>query len=100
MSTLHILSHSPFDGSRLDTCLRLLQAGDALLLCGDATYALASGTRQRQAIECLPVAIALYALAEDIQARALTDLPERLTEVDYPGFVDLCCLHAKSTSWS
>ena len=40
MATLHILSHSPFADSRLASCLRLLGAQDALLLCGDAVYAL------------------------------------------------------------
>ncbi|WP_277419150.1 DsrH/TusB family sulfur relay protein, partial [Pseudomonas viridiflava] len=40
MSTLHVLSHSPFTDNRLDSCLRLLGDNDGILLCGDATYAL------------------------------------------------------------
>ncbi|MBS7676314.1 hypothetical protein KIN13_23260, partial [Vibrio cholerae] len=35
MSTLHVVSHSPFTDSRLDSCLRLCGAEDAILLCGD-----------------------------------------------------------------
>ena len=44
MSTLHVLSHSPFGDERLTSCLRLLGAADALLLSGDAAYALQPGT--------------------------------------------------------
>ena len=40
MSTLHVLSHSPFTDTRLSSCLRLLGSADGLLLCGDAAYAL------------------------------------------------------------
>ncbi|TBU96066.1 sulfurtransferase complex subunit TusB [Stutzerimonas kirkiae] len=99
MSTLHILSLSPFEGGHLDTCLRLLQGGDALLLCGDAVHALAPGTSRRQVLQRLPRDISLYALAEDIEARSLSDLPERLIAIDYPAFVDICGLYSKSNSW-
>ncbi|WP_413770140.1 DsrH/TusB family sulfur metabolism protein, partial [Vibrio vulnificus] len=44
MSTLHVLSHSPFGDNRLTSCLRVLGDQDALLLCGDATYALQPGS--------------------------------------------------------
>jgi tRNA 2-thiouridine synthesizing protein B len=36
MSTLHVLSHSPFGDERLSSCLRIIGAADALLLSGDA----------------------------------------------------------------
>ena len=48
MATLHVLSHSPFADSRLASCLRLLGADDALLLSGDAVYALQPGTANLQ----------------------------------------------------
>ena len=38
-------------------------------------------------------------LAEDLEARALTDLPSRLSAVDYPAFVELCCRYDKVNSW-
>ena len=44
MSTLHVLSHSPFGDDRLTSCLRVIGANDALLLTGDAVYALQPGT--------------------------------------------------------
>jgi tRNA 2-thiouridine synthesizing protein B len=98
MSTLHVLSHSPFSDSRLSSCLRLLGSDDALLLCGDAVYAVQADTAQRKALELMPEAISLYALAEDLQARHLTP-PERLTLVDYPGFVALSCQYDKVNTW-
>ncbi|HSX71420.1 MAG TPA: sulfurtransferase complex subunit TusB, partial [Pseudomonas sp.] len=71
MATLHLLSHSPFSDSRLASCLRLLGPDDGVLLSGDAVYALQPGTAQLQALELMPASIALYALDEDLQARAL-----------------------------
>ncbi|WAJ39912.1 sulfurtransferase complex subunit TusB [Pseudomonas sp. GOM7] len=98
MATLHILSHSPFADSRLASCLRLLGAGDALLLSGDAVYALQPGTANLQALQLMPASIALHALDEDLTARGL-QAPERVQPVDYPGFVELCTRYAKVNSW-
>jgi tRNA 2-thiouridine synthesizing protein B len=98
MATLHMLSHSPFSDSRLVSCLRLLGPGDGLLLTGDATYALQPGTAQLQALGLMPDTIALYALDEDLHARAITP-PARVQVVDYPAFVELCATFAKVNSW-
>lgn len=98
MATLHVLSHSPFTDSRLSSCLRLLGSQDALLLCGDAVYALQAGSAQRQALELMPAAIALYALDEDVQARGVAH-PTRLTLIDYPAFVALSCQYHKVNTW-
>lgn len=99
MSTLHLLSHSPFADSRLASCLHLLGSGDALLLSGDAVYALQTSTAQRQALELMPDGIGLFALEEDVTARGLADLPERLQIVDYHGFVELCCRYTRTNAW-
>jgi tRNA 2-thiouridine synthesizing protein B len=98
MATLHVLSHSPFSDSRLSSCLRLLGPADGLLLCGDAVYALQPGTAQRQALDLMPVAIGLFALDEDLCARALA-APPRVQAVDYPGFVELSCRFDKVNGW-
>lgn len=98
MATLHVLSHSPFSDSRLNSCLRLLGANDGLLLSGDAVYALQPGSAQRQALELMPETIGLFALAEDLSARAI-DAPQRAQVVDYPGFVELSCRFDKVNSW-
>ncbi|MGG2397135.1 sulfurtransferase complex subunit TusB [Pseudomonas sp. SH1-B] len=98
MATLHILSHSPFADSRLGSCLRLLGAEDALLLSGDAVYALQPGTANLQALKLMPTSVALYALDEDLSARGL-QAPERAQALDYPDFVELCTRYAKVNSW-
>ena len=98
MATLHLLSHSSFNDSRLASCLRLLGPDDGLLLSGDAVYALQPGTAQWQALELMPASVALYALEEDLQARALA-APDRAQAIDYPAFVELCGRYAKVNSW-
>lgn len=99
MTTLHLLAHSPFTDSRLSSCLRLLGSHDGLLLSGDAVYALQPGTAQRQALELMPESIALFALDEDLQARALSELPSRVKRLDYQAFVELTLSYAKVNSW-
>ncbi|UIN54470.1 sulfurtransferase complex subunit TusB [Pseudomonas kribbensis] len=96
MSTLHVLSHSPFGDERLTSCLRLLGASDALLLCGDAAYALQPGTAPFSALESRKVK--LFVLAEDAQARAV-QVPDWAEAIDYPAFVELSIHHAKVNSW-
>lgn len=99
MSTLHVLSHSPFGDDRFSSCLRLLGEQDALLLSGEAVQALRSSTAPRQQLEALPAGITLFALEEDVAARALEGLPPRVDLLDYPGFVALCIQHEKVNSW-
>ncbi|MGJ7514698.1 sulfurtransferase complex subunit TusB [Pseudomonas baetica] len=96
MSTLHVLSHSPFGDDRLDTCLRLIGADDALLLSGDAAYALQPGTAPFMALNARD--LKLYVLAEDAQARAIA-VPDWAEAIDYPAFVELSIHHDKVNSW-
>jgi len=96
MSTLHVLSHSPFGDERLTSCLRLLGASDALLLSGDAAYALQPGTAPFDALETRRVK--LFVLAEDAQARAV-QVPDWAEAIDYPAFVELSIHHDKVNSW-
>lgn len=96
MSTLHVLSHSPFGDDRLSSCLRLIGAADALLLCGDAAYALQPGTEPFNALEGRN--LKLYVLAEDTEARAVA-VPDWAQAIDYPAFVELSIHHDKVNSW-
>ncbi|MBD1586350.1 sulfurtransferase complex subunit TusB [Pseudomonas typographi] len=90
MATLHVLSHSPFTDDRLASCLRVLGPEDGLLLCGDAVYALADASALRHP--------RLYALEEDVQARAVV-AKAAVEVVDYPAFVALTLTYAKVNSW-
>jgi tRNA 2-thiouridine synthesizing protein B len=95
MATLHVLSHSPFADTRLDSCLRLAGPDDGLLLCGDAVYALQPGS-----LPCKRLTLRggqLYAMGEDLQARQLAAGPAQA--LDYPGFVSLSLAFDKVNSW-
>ncbi|MGV8889235.1 MAG: sulfurtransferase complex subunit TusB [Pseudomonas sp.] len=96
MSTLHVLSHSPFGDDRLTSCLRVIGAGDALLLSGDAAYALQPGTAPFSTLS--DRSLKLFVLAEDAQARALV-IPDWATAIDYPAFVELSIHYDKVNSW-
>jgi tRNA 2-thiouridine synthesizing protein B len=98
MSTLHVLSHSPFADTRLTSCLRVLGAGDAILLCGDATYALLEASAPLHALEAQIESLKLFVLEEDLLARHLP-LPRWVESVDYPGFVALSIRFDKVNTW-
>jgi len=96
MSTLHVLSHSPYGDDRLSSCLRLLGSADAVLLSGDAVYALQPDTVPLSTLQ--ERAIRLFVLIEDAQARAI-EIPDWAEAIDYPAFVELSIHHAKVNSW-
>lgn len=96
MSTLHVLSHSPFGDDRLSSCLRVIGTADALLLCGDAVYALQPGTAPFTALQSRQ--LQLFVLTEDAQARA-QQIPDWAEAIDYPAFVELSIHHDKVNSW-
>ncbi|MGE8187487.1 sulfurtransferase complex subunit TusB [Pseudomonas sp. NPDC086278] len=96
MSTLHVLSHSPFGDDRLTSCLRVIGANDALLLTGDAVYALQPGTAPCSELKAR--GLKLFVLAEDVQARAI-EVPGWAKAIDYPAFVELSIHYDKVNSW-
>lgn len=93
MATLHVVSHSPFADTRLSSCLRVLGEHDAVLLYGDATYALSQPDAALSAL-----GERLFVLEEDLAARQLA-LPACATAVDYPGFVELSVRFDKVNTW-
>lgn len=99
MTTLHLFSRSPHtDADALDG-LAWVRGEDAVLLSGGAVEALRPGSLASRLLDRLPDGVALYALAEDVQARRLQ--PERdASLIDYPSFVDLSVTCAKVISWT
>ncbi len=96
MATLHLLSRSPFSNDQLASCLRLLDQDDALLLTGDAVYALLPGSEPARQL----AGVRLFALEEDLAARNLQpDGHPELIRLDYPGFVALTCQYSRVNSW-
>ncbi len=96
MTTLHILSRSPFNDACFSSGLRLLAAGDALLLTGDAAWALQPGTAPAASLAALCQSVCV--LEEDLLARGL-QAPAGVQVVDYAGFVALTLQHARVNSW-
>jgi len=96
MSTLHVISSSPFADTRLGSCLRTLGPNDGLLLCGEAVQALRPGTPMALRLGTLAGA-RLYALDEDCLARGLESVEAE--QVDYPGFVELSLRYTRVNTW-
>jgi len=96
---LHIINKSPLTNSALDSCLRVTQSGDVLLI-EDAVYAVTADNafeaRMHEAMGRLKV----YVLQPDIEARGLADrVIAGVTSVDYGGFVDLVTTNKNCQSW-
>lgn len=98
MATLHVLSHSPFTDGRLHSCLRVLGVADGLLLCGDAVHALHTGSTTWPALMEAAQSGRLYALDEDVRARAIA-ASEQVQRLDYPAFVQLSIDFDKVNTW-
>ncbi|MFQ6574265.1 sulfurtransferase complex subunit TusB [Pseudomonas sp. UM16] len=98
MSTLHVIAHSPFGDNRLSSCLRLLGSADGVLLCGDAVYALQPGSVPLASLQASNLQGRLFALEEDLQARAISTGTDTQT-IDYPAFVALSLDYDKVNSW-
>jgi tRNA 2-thiouridine synthesizing protein B len=96
---LHIINKSPLTNSALDSCLRVAQSGDILLI-EDAVYAATSGNafegKMREAMGRFKV----YVLQPDLEARGLADrLIAGVSPVDYGGFVELTTTNKNCQSW-
>lgn len=94
---LHILRHSPWHCD-MDALLRMLQAGDDLLLLSDGVIACLEGGRYLDLLLAAP--ISLHALEEDIAARGLSgQISTNVTRVSYNDFVSLTVKHASQMTW-
>ncbi|NLZ79883.1 MAG: sulfurtransferase complex subunit TusB [Gammaproteobacteria bacterium] len=100
MTTLHILNTSPTASTQFSSCLRLISAGDAILLTGEAVQALRDGSVGAQALSSTNALCRLYALEDDVQARGIDTTHIGVTVIDYPAFVALCVEHTRVNSWT
>ena len=97
---LNIVNKSPFQSTSLDTCLRMAQPGQGLLLIEDAISAATKGSTAEAAIRSACSTLKVYALQPDMDARGVTAKAiEGVTLVDYSGFVDLVAQYSTSNSW-
>ena len=102
MSSLHLVSIAPTNGSALADCLRTAAGGDTLLLLQDGVYAAVAHAAAPSALlrEAAANGIALYALMPDVDARGLAGrLHAGIRLVDDNGFVELTERHRRCVSW-
>jgi len=96
---LHIINKSPLANSSLDSCLRVAQSGEILLI-EDAVYAATSGNAFEGKIREAMGHFKIYVLQPDLEARGLADrIIEGVSPVDYGGFVDLTTTNKTCQSW-
>jgi tRNA 2-thiouridine synthesizing protein B len=91
MSTLHIVSCSPFCSDSLTRCLSLISEGDTMLFIENGVYIVNCPER-------LPPEISSFVLEEDLAARGLSAIT--LQTADYADFVRMVCKHDNSISWT
>ena len=96
---LHIVNKSPLSNNALDSCLRVAQPGEILLI-EDAVYAATSGNAFEGKIREAMGRFRIHVLQPDLEARGLADrIIEGISPVDYGGFVDLTTTNKTCQSW-
>jgi len=96
---LHIINKSPLGNSSLDSCLRVTESGEILLI-EDAVYAATKGSALEGKMREVMGKIKIHVLMPDLEARGLADrLIEGVSPVDYGGFVDLVAASKNCQSW-
>ncbi|MBI5430707.1 MAG: sulfurtransferase complex subunit TusB [Nitrosomonadales bacterium] len=96
---LHIINKSPLTHSALESCLRVAQSGEILLI-EDAVYAATSGNAFEGKIREAMGRFKVYVLQPDLEARGLADrIIAGVSPVDYGGFVDLAAANKNCQSW-
>ena len=93
---LHTLNAPPGRAAFTD-CLRLIAAGDALLLMGDGVYAAIAQTDAGTALQASGAEI--YVLAADATAAGVNNLIEGATRMDMDGFVALTERFPRQQAW-
>ncbi|MFD1260525.1 sulfurtransferase complex subunit TusB [Entomomonas asaccharolytica] len=97
MSTLHLFNESPFAGNQFEQTLAFVSQKDAILLTGDAIYALLANTAPFELLK--QSTFIIYALDEDIVTRAVQIGLDNVKIINYQQFVELCAQYSKVVSW-
>jgi tRNA 2-thiouridine synthesizing protein B len=97
---LHTVNKSPFEHKALETCLRFVRQGSAVLLIEDGVYAAAKDTAVSPKMQEALKTVTIYALKPDVEARGMQNrVMDGVRLVDYGGFVDLVVEHDAVQSW-
>jgi len=96
---LHIINKSPMTNSSLESCLRVAQSGDILLI-EDAVYAATAGNAFEGKVREAMGRFKIHVLQPDIEARGFAGcIIEGVLPVDYSGFVELTATNKTCQSW-
>ena len=96
---LHIINKSPLSDNSLESCMRVAQSGEILLI-EDAVYAATTGNALEGKISEAMGRFKVYVLQPDLEAHGLADrLIAGVSPVDYGGFVDLVTTNKNCQSW-
>ncbi len=99
MAILHTVNRSPLEHDALSACAARVQEDGAILLYEDGVYgALATIA----ALKLSELSCKLYVLEPDFAARGLLkeNMHNKMTCIDYDGFVKLCAEHNVVQAWS
>ena len=97
---LHTVNKSPTERNTLESCLKHLKKGSAVLLIEDGVYGALKGTASTKMIEQALKTNPIYALYPDIEARGMQDrVIDGIKLVDYSGFVDLAVEYPSVQAW-
>ncbi len=97
---LHIVNKSPPQYQALQSCLRLAQPGQALLLIEDGVYAATPAGAASCGLAEATRRLKVYVLRPDLEARGMAGrLIEGVAPIDYAGFVDLVTEHPRNQTW-
>jgi tRNA 2-thiouridine synthesizing protein B len=90
---LYTVNASPTSSRSLESLLRVAAKGDPILLIEDGVHAARAGAATeglaREALAAHPV----YALAADLEARAIGRVVDGIVIIGYDGFVELVERH-------
>jgi len=95
---LHIVNKSPFKFRNLDSCVRVAQKEDPIMLIEDGVYAAIAGSSIESLMKNILKAHPVYAIRADLKARGLDKIIDGIKVCDYSCFVDLVEAH-KPCSW-
>lgn len=98
---LHTVNKSAFSSSLLRDCLRIVGAGDAVLLLNDGLYGAVPASPVAAEMERLcGEGCLFYGLGKDAEQRELTGrLLPCLQLIDFREFVELAASHRQTQSW-
>ena len=94
--TLHTLNASPGSAAFAD-CLRMIAAGDVLLLLGDGVYAALADTGARAQLDACGARLCI--LREDAAAAGVLERVEGAEVIDIDGFVALSEHCPRQLAW-